>query len=256
MGMNPRLLRPKAAGNDSDVRKYIAAVEIADAQQLEQAVKNAIRDFILGCKTDGTWLAIKASCILMGARTLSGALVPLVGLAPTNNNFVSGDYNRKTGLLGNGSTKELNTNRNNNADPQNNQHLCCNIGALAGASAVLIGTDGNGNGSQILRSAGTHASRSRNTSAGIVISGGNVIGFRGISRSSSTGYSDRLAGTTRTATITSQSPLNANIFVFSRGAASFSTDRISFYSVGEALDLSLLESRVNALVAAIGAAIP
>jgi hypothetical protein len=56
--------------------------------------------------------AIKASCILAGARTLAGALVPLAGAAPTNvGPFVSGDYNRKTGLVGDGSTKYLNSNR-------------------------------------------------------------------------------------------------------------------------------------------------
>jgi hypothetical protein len=45
------------------------------------------------------------------------------GTAPTNFNFVSGDYNRKTGLVGDGSTKYLDSNRAGNADPQNSFHL-------------------------------------------------------------------------------------------------------------------------------------
>jgi hypothetical protein len=104
---------------DADAQTYITAVETADGQALETATRYAINNFVIGCKQDGIWSAIKASCILAGARTLSGALVPLVGTAPTNFNFVSGDYNRKTGLVGDKSTKYLDSNRNNNADPQN-----------------------------------------------------------------------------------------------------------------------------------------
>jgi hypothetical protein len=82
------------------LRAYIAAVETADGQALEPAIRTAYDQFIRGCKADGIWDAIKASCILSGARSLSGALVPLKGSAPTNNNFVSGDYVRTTGLVG------------------------------------------------------------------------------------------------------------------------------------------------------------
>jgi hypothetical protein len=59
----------------------------------------------------------------MGARTLSGALTPLAGSTPINTNFVSGDYNRKTGLVGNGSTKYLDANRNTNLDGQDDCHI-------------------------------------------------------------------------------------------------------------------------------------
>ncbi|NBN88588.1 MAG: hypothetical protein EBV32_05835, partial [Proteobacteria bacterium] len=76
---------------DADANAYIAAVETADGQALEGDTRAAITAFVVGCKADGIWNAIKASCILAGARTLSGALVPLIGTAPTNNNFVSGD---------------------------------------------------------------------------------------------------------------------------------------------------------------------
>ena len=108
---------------DAEALAYITAVETADGQALETGVRIAINNFVVGCKQDGIWNAIKASCILAGARTLAGALVPLVGTAPTNFNFDSEDYNRKTGLKGNGSDKYLASNRNNNADPKDNKHL-------------------------------------------------------------------------------------------------------------------------------------
>jgi hypothetical protein len=106
-------IRPTAnLPDDVDAIAYIAAVEVADAEPLELGVKRSINAFVKGCKADGIWDAIKASCIMAGARTLAGALVPLKGTAPTNFNFVSGDYNRKTGLVGDGSTKYLDSNRN------------------------------------------------------------------------------------------------------------------------------------------------
>ena len=110
-------------GMDADAAAYIAAVEAADGQSLETATKQAIANFVDGCKDDLIWDAIKASCILSGARTLAGALVPLKGTAPTNFNFVSGDYDRKIGLNGTGTNKYLSSNRANNADPQNSKHM-------------------------------------------------------------------------------------------------------------------------------------
>jgi hypothetical protein len=94
MPMNPRLLVPRATF-DPDAAAYLRAVEAADGQALETPVKRAVDDFIKGCKADGIWDAIKASCILCGARTLPGALVPLVGTAPSNLNFLPEDYNRQ-----------------------------------------------------------------------------------------------------------------------------------------------------------------
>jgi hypothetical protein len=40
---------------------YIAAVETADGQALEPAIRTAYDQFIRGCKADGIWDAIKAS---------------------------------------------------------------------------------------------------------------------------------------------------------------------------------------------------
>ena len=79
---------------DPDALAYLAEVERIDGQALESGTRNAVIAFVTGCKADGIWTAIKASCILSGARTLSGALMPLAGTAPSNFNFVSGDYNR------------------------------------------------------------------------------------------------------------------------------------------------------------------
>ena len=250
--------RPAFAGIgvDPDAFAYITAVEAADGQSLESSVKVAIENFIKGCKDDGIWDAIKASCILAGARTLSGALVPLRGTAPTNFNFVSGDYNRKTGLIGNSSTKYLNSNRNNNIDPQDSKHLAV-WRTSATQQAGLIGNNTTTNGSSWLYD-GTAADTIRlNTSPSVTLSAAAFpsTGFIGASRSSSSQISYRFSGTTATASSTSQAPLNENITVF-RGVNQYTGSRMTFYSIGEHLDLAALDSRISTLMSDLTAAIP
>jgi hypothetical protein len=246
---------------DTDAAAYIAAVEAADGATLEAGVKWNIDQFVRGCKADGIWTAIKASCILSGARTLSGALVPLVGTAPTNINFASGDYNRKTGLIGNGSTKYLDSNRNNNADPQNSRHLAVyrsQAGATAGASnGGLIGTRsfssghshltaGYGNFSERLTNA-TSSSRPVSTATGAV--------FYGASRTGSANYQVRLNSVVYNFTFASVTPASENINVFD--VAFEKTDaRLAFYSIGESLDLALLDTRITTLITSNALVIP
>jgi hypothetical protein len=244
---------------DTDAQVYISAVEAADGQGLEDGVKNAINSFVIGCKADGIWTAIKASCILAGARTLSGALVPLVGTAPTNNNFVSGDYNRETGLVGNGTTKYLNSNRSNNADPQNSNHNVVYLSSVnTSRTEILIGSTSNGSVGEnlILNITGTWYLRSRLSDFGSFNAAG-TIGFFGHSRSGATAWRYRRNGTTTLLANASQSPNAVNLAIFSNNAGTdISTARISFYSIGESLDLALLDARVTELINAYAAAIP
>jgi hypothetical protein len=254
---------------DPEAVSYVAAVEAADGQELEHGVAKAINDFVLGCKNDGIWDAIKASCILAGARTLSGALVPLVGTAPTNYNFVSGDYNRETGLKGNGSTKYLDSKRNNNADPQDNRHLAVYASTRNTETSIktyIRATFAPGIGAtQILTGAVAQKISTRCSADNTNTSSGNLHssnGFFGVSRSLSASYAVRGSGINETITQASIAPGNANYFVFAGNNKSsgttdvYSDGRLAFYSIGESLDLSLLDTRVSNLITAIGAAIP
>ena len=259
MGMNNRLMRPRASGyvaSDADARAYIAAVRTADGQALEDNVAKAIDTFVRGCKTDGIWSAIKASCILCGARTLAGINIPLVGSTPTFNAFTASEYNRKTGLIGNGSTMWIDSSRNNNADPQNSKHLAVWRATAATNDAGLIGSSGTSTGdSHIYTGFSSFIFRNNAaTSASQPLSVMTGAGFVGTSRSSSAEFSYRIGTTSYTASVTSQTPRNVNIRVFETGGRT--SARLAFYSIGEALDLALLGSRVSTLVSAIGAAIP
>ncbi len=128
-----------AYGYDADALRYIRAVEAADKARLELGVRLAVNAFVVGCKADGIWQAIRASCILIGARTLSGILVPLTGISPTNFNFVSGDYVRRTGLVGNASTKYLNTNRLPLEDGLNSYHMAVWMSSAASGASLYAG---------------------------------------------------------------------------------------------------------------------
>jgi hypothetical protein len=262
-----KLVFRKELPADTDADNYIAAVEAADGQSLESGVKFAIKNFVLTCKDDGIWDAIKASCILAGARTLTGALVPLVGAAPTNFNFVSGDYNRKTGLVGDGSTKYLNSNRNNNADPQNNRHLAVNANLTSSGSQLFAGgrSASNGIGATLLGWSGTQPQfRCIPDTDTAQVSGSASVGTAtlfGLSRNNSSSYTARVSASNASISSTSTTANNINLFIFAQNnqnisAQSYSNARLAFYSIGESLNLALMDARVTDLINAFAAAIP
>jgi hypothetical protein len=244
-------------GEDPDAKAYLDAVETADTQALEAAVRKAVDDFVKGLKADGIWSAIKASCILAGARTLTGALTPLVGSAPTNvgGNFVSGDYNRETGLKPDTSSKYLNSNRANNAESQNNQHLAIWITEKGIGTVRFLGS-GSNNGDSTLGENNIYQVRSRNSvNLSVTSSTPAAPYFFGKSRSSSSSFDWRGAGSSGNTAQTSQTPTSSTIEVFRAAAFPATNWRLSFYSIGESLALSNLDTRVGTLMTDLDAAI-
>ena len=252
------MLSSSASGLDPDAKAYIAAVETADGQALEPAIRTAYDQFIRGCKADGIWDAIKASCILAGARSLSGALVPLKGSAPTNNNFVSGDYVRTTGLAGNGISKYLDSNRNNNADPQNSKHIAAYIKQQG--VRVVIGTNTIASGGSWLSinlDGTTSAMRANGlTSYSYADAFPLAPGLIGTSRSGASAQSHIAGLGVLASTISSATPTNENILIFRGVGNAYGSHRLAFYSIGESLDLAALDARVTTLTSAITAALP
>ena len=256
---------------DADANAYMSAVEAADGQPLELATRLAITDFVVGCKADGIWTAIKASCILAGARTLTGALVPLVGTAPTNNNFVSGDYARKTGLVGDGSTKYLNSNRINSNQPQNNSHISAWVSTVATSGNNQFPTYMGSFGDTSITSLPGSLHFGRNQNNGTLFGratsdtyeanfgSGTATGFKGITRSSSASFTYRNNSSSTSVNRTSQTPGNAPVLVFAvggSGVTEYINGRLSFYYICESLILALLDTRVTSLINAFAAAIP
>lgn len=67
---------------DADCLDYLGRMAAADGAGVEVSVANAVDAFISGAKDAGVWDSIRASCVLAGARTLAGALVPLKNEGP------------------------------------------------------------------------------------------------------------------------------------------------------------------------------
>jgi hypothetical protein len=252
-GIRPSLIAAsrRRVSFDPDAADYFARI-VSAGSSISAANKIAVDVFVKGCKADGIWSAIKASCLLAGPDDLTGALVPLVGTAPTNVNFVSADYNRTTGLKGSGSNY-LDSNRAENADGNSNYHL-----------AVWVSESSTrNNGRYISGTAATHLiirgtstdSDPRFRSRAITLdtlTSAFVAGLIGKSRDNSLSYVARAWGTQSTITRTAGASGTANIHVFaSPGGTTAGDHRAAFYSIGESLDLALLDARISTYMASI-----
>ena len=246
-------------GFDPDAWAYIQAVESADGQKLESGVRRAIGRFVRGCKDDGIWGAIKASCILAGARTLSGALVPLVGSAPTSFNFVSGDYNRISGLKGDKTTKYLASNYSFPTSLQNNCHISANYTSKISNSSPIVGACGAGGSTHgsYLQMDGTRLYNE--AILAYVPSDTTTLGFRGVSRNNSSNFNYYAAKASEIAPIPSFVVTHINQYVFARNnngtVDAYRNGSINFYSIGEFMDLARLDTRVTQLMTDISNAL-
>ena len=248
---------------DADAIDYLTRMATADGAGVEVGVAVAVDAFFRGLKaTPGLFDAIKASCILCGARTLNGALVPMAGAAPANNNFISDDYTRggaTPGLKGNGSNKRLS--QANPATPlQNSAHqaiyLSANSAFAAPSEATHIAewpTSGTAGRTQITTNTSQTFTRCRETTGSYL--GSTSVGVIGISRSDPADYVRRVGQASETITETSTGTPEQVVYVFNNSSGSYSDARLAFYSIGESLDLEALDEAVSTLVTAIGAAV-
>jgi hypothetical protein len=85
-----------------------------------------------------------------------------------------------------------------------------------------------------------------------------VVGFIGLSRNQSNAYDRRNNNTTTVVSASSANPISGELCLFrdGGGAGFFGNPQISFYSIGESLNLGLLDARVTTLINAFAAAIP
>jgi lysophospholipase L1-like esterase len=256
-----------SGGLDPAASAYISLVQAADGIPLESSIKKAINNFVKGCKSDSSpnagvsnWDAIKSCCLLSGPRSLNGALVPLKGTAPTNVGFIGAgtDYARATGAVGNGTTKYLNSNRPNNADPQNNNHNSVYItNAVTGVISAYIGAGATGSGANTISQNAINATLRSRFATSLILGQPHQSGFVGHSRNVGTSYSYRFRSSSGTQNDASQTPNDNRVFVFARSNGATAeiptASSIGFYSIGEAVDLVKLESRVNSYFSEINA---
>jgi hypothetical protein len=80
-------------------------------------------------------------------------------------------------------------------------------------------------------------------------------GFAGISRNASASFIARGDSNNTSLSGTSETPQNQLVHVFAANAANIYAGRLSFYSIGESLDLALLDTRVSTLMTDLATAI-
>ena len=260
----------------SAVRNYLDRVRADDGDGLSRGVTNGINTYLSGLisaqllGTSGGVVAqaasvIKSHAILAGANTLPGCLVPVVGTAPTNVNFVAGDYDRKLGLGDPANaTKYLNTNRANTADPQNSQSIAYYIASGTVGTMAVSPTGGTGQTAIFVSPTSTPATgpfRSRSGSVTNTRSTAGATGFIGLNRGAAASYAARFSNADETITFTSQTPGAGNIFLFARNNINggtidnYANVRCPFYHVGENLNLAVLQSLQDQLFATLQAVI-
>ena len=258
----------EVASLDPDTASYIAAGEAEDGEPLEPAIVDAFDAFVRGCKDDASplpgvtnWQAMAAGGVvpLLGWRTLAAALLPLVGPAPTNNNFVSADYNRITGLKGDGTTKFLGLNRAGNADPQDNSHMavyCTELVTTTTYQALMGGGSNETGANNILVRTARWGARVRfSTFEEHPVGSTPAVGLFGVSRGAAENYQWRNASASGTQARASSAPSSANLRLFGRGDGAENASRAALVSSGEPIDLAALQSRVATLTAAINEAL-
>ena len=254
---------------DPDAAAWIAAVEAADAAPLEPGVVAAVVAFVSGLKQDGLWPKIEASCILAGARSLAGALVPLRGPAPTSINFTNGDYSRKTGLVGDGFTTRIDTNYSNvQAGGQNDKLAVIWVSqSFTGTTAFrgLFGSANQNGGTMLRRASNLTDLQARFSSMAVALGRDTALatGTIGLNRSSPNGFTLRLGGVDSFRSSLSVEQFPGNICVHSVGTANLGNARIAFYAFGRALGndggtsgLAKLDARLTDLMTALAEAIP
>lgn len=247
-----------------------------DAQAMEEGIKLAVNRFIIGCKKDEIWQCFTDCYLFIGPRTLNGILnIALRGADPnewhvdsgSSTNFVQSDYNRKTGLKGDGVSKWIRTPRVNNIFSQNNHHRAAWVTEV-GTGPIFAGGVNQAGSTYVDWIPGYGGVRHGFVTNVKTISGNDALtssgGFIGFSRSSASSYNYIVPGASGTVNEASQSPwmepveiLGASIDqVNNYSTVSKGSHRIAFYSHGSSVDLEKLKRRVTLLMTEIQAAIP
>lgn len=256
---------------DPDAAAWFALVEGAtgDNQALEAAVKTALNDFVIGVKADGCFSLLEICGILCGARTATGALIPLIkpiaNSNPTQQGTAGGwTYGRKLGLAGNGTNNYVNTNYTIPVGNQNNCHVCIykSSSANGGTNPYYIGTSNSGLTQLAAIGANAIYPVSGTTTNGIT---GTPAGLSGFSRTSSTNVIIMRSGSAlTTVAIASGTPPTVPLFlntidVNGSPGTQWSSAPLTFYSAGKSMTSAQFDSyrsRVNTLMTALAAAIP
>jgi hypothetical protein len=167
--------------------------------------------------------------------------------------------------VGNGTNKYLEANRAGNTDPQNNVHASVfatnlgSTGSTATPSFYLGSLVNSGTTNMSLgRASSLFYGRMRDENTTLV---NESTGLLGATRASSSTLTVRANRASTLVTQASTTPSADRTGVFARlanaGGTTLITDaRLAFYSIGESLDLALLDTRITTLITSNALVIP
>jgi len=238
---------------DTDAVDYISRVETADAETLEIGIQVAINNLVVELKDEGLWNDITQLVLTCGARTLTGALEPLKGVAPGTWGGTSSLYNRKTGLKGDKSNV-IDTNIASNSLP-NNLHTSLWITEQRSGTAfeVYLGSGIFQSGLkliQMIHASGTTVLASRvNSDTSILTDVGlNLYATSRLDNTSVQIYSSGVLNNITDNNI-GTTDITTNVIIFGRGTPTSSSDRsnprIRHWSLGNNLDLIKLNTSLS-----------
>lgn len=235
---------------DPDAASYISSVESADGQPLESQLRYCIENFILGLKGYEIWSKINNIGLLAGPRTIAGCAIPLKGATPIFNGFDNNDINRKTGVIGDGSSKYVNSNVLLTSEYAGTEsHVLARIIRSTLTNSAYIGANGSSTsqGAVAIKVGSTATTiLQRVLEAQTSVNHQNTLrhdadGVYGISRTVASGWRIVYPNLSSSGSATLVSNVAAQpVYVFANNnngtANEFSNGRIGLYSLGGSLD--------------------
>lgn len=222
--------------DDLDARAYLRAVQKIDGAPLEKPWLIAVNKYIKQIKSSGAWGSIKTMGLLMGARTLPGALLPLKGGQPVSYNFTNSHYQRGFGLQGDGATRSLLLDHYGDTDLRNDRHIAFYLTdyVYTGVGATYLGAGSTINGGtaifdQLVNNMSFRCSSNTNGN----VSNFGRVGFTACNRISSGNFVCKSRSSNAVRNVSSTTPLAEQYALFSRLAIfAYAQGKINFYSAG------------------------
>jgi hypothetical protein len=195
---------------------------------------------------------------MSGWRTLAAALLPLHPSmpTPTNVNFVQGDYDRVTGVKGDGTTKRLSLNLAANLLPQLDRSHGLWITEphpRDGQRGYMASDFGPTSADSIITDVSIN--RWRCLADGTDSTATPLTDFAGVERHDAEGFTRRSNGSNRTIVGAAGTPSATAMGVFGRVTSPESSSRLAFVWHGRAIDLAAMDASLTAYMAALAAAL-
>lgn len=237
--------------SDPDAQDWINRVYAAGST-VSQSAAAAVNTFVVGCKDDGIWTAMRKVLLLIGVDTFAGCAAHLKGTAPTFTNFSSANYSRTAGLQGVNTGYIRAAMRVSDLTASNSMHIAAWQTAANTAVATTFLAIGQGGGGHLRDNVTNTGIRANSVEVLTINSRGNAGTMIGMSRNSTTQYGIVNGTVTSGASTVNDTGRTNEYELMGSGTGSSYLGRVSFFSFGDGIDLATLNARVSTLMSTLG----